>query len=326
MLKDTNIKISVIIPVYNSERYLNKCVESVLTQSYKNIECILIDDESSDLSPKICDFYKNKDSRVIVIHQKNSGQGGARNRGIDIATGDYIMFIDNDDMLPSDEVLNEMIQAIGDNDILIAKEKLFDRGVSLSILNARAKKLSHTGGGYLCAMLHLNMYTGTVWSKLYKKTLFTSHNILFQGNLICEDEDIIPRLYYETEKFAFLEKKCYERYRNPESQTNKMDEKTFMRKAHDRIVVSIQLKKYFQDKPLTRMQKKILCKHILGLYLQGVYFIKCLRSMDNIESMCAFVQETYDILLCGVKYMFLKYYFVAILFKVIGVKRTINFI
>ena len=317
-------KVSVIIPVYNSEKYLNKCIDSVLSQSYRNIECILIDDGSSDTSSVMCDYYRDSDPRVLVVHQENTGQGGARNRGLNIATGDYVLFIDNDDYLPSDEVINDMICAIGENDILISKEKIFGKDVSPELLDAKAKHISYTGGGYLCAMLQMGLYTGTVWSKLYKKALFVEHNILFRGNLICEDEDIIPRLYYETEKFAFLEKKCYERFKNPDSQTNKMDEKTFLRKASDRITVSIQLKKYFDEKNLTKQQKRILCKHIFGLYMQGIFFIKSLQNQDNIECMYQFVQSTYGILFDGLRYLLLKDYFVAVLFKIVGVNLTIK--
>ncbi|RKE95312.1 glycosyltransferase family 2 protein [Ichthyenterobacterium magnum] len=90
-------KISIIVPIYNVENYLVKCIDSIINQSYKNLEIILVDDESPDNCGKICDDYKLKDDRIVVIHQKNKGLSGARNSGLNIATGDYIAFVDSDD-------------------------------------------------------------------------------------------------------------------------------------------------------------------------------------------------------------------------------------
>ncbi len=102
-------KISVIVPVYNVEKYLSKCIDSILSQTYKNLEIILVDDGSPDSSPKICDKYKERDNRIKVIHKKNGGLASARNAGMDIATGKYIGFVDSDDMIAEDmyEVLLE---------------------------------------------------------------------------------------------------------------------------------------------------------------------------------------------------------------------------
>lgn len=96
--------ISVVIPIYNVEKYLNKCVDSVLNQTYKNLEIILIDDESPDNCGTVCDEYKVKYSNIKVIHKKNDGLGMARNSGIDLATGDYVYFLDSDDYIAENEI------------------------------------------------------------------------------------------------------------------------------------------------------------------------------------------------------------------------------
>lgn len=90
-------KVSVIVPVYNTEKYLPECIDSIINQSYLNLEIILINDGSTDNSSKICDEYASKDKRIIVIHKANGGQADARNAGLDIANGKYITFIDSDD-------------------------------------------------------------------------------------------------------------------------------------------------------------------------------------------------------------------------------------
>ena len=99
-----NAKISIIIPVYNVEDYLPQCIDSILIQSYKNIEIILVDDGSTDASGRICDDYAKSDNRICVIHTKNGGQSRARNIGIDSTKGEYITFVDADDTITTDYI------------------------------------------------------------------------------------------------------------------------------------------------------------------------------------------------------------------------------
>lgn len=94
-------KVSVVVPVYNAEKYIKACVNSIRNQSYTNLEIILVDDGSKDNSPQICDMFQKEDDRIKVIHKKNEGAGKSRNRGIEIATGDYLLFVDSDDYINS---------------------------------------------------------------------------------------------------------------------------------------------------------------------------------------------------------------------------------
>lgn len=113
-------KVSVIVPIYNAEQYLSRCIESILGQSFKELELILIDDGSTDKSGEICDYYKEIDSRVSVIHKKNEGVARARNDGIKTAGGDYVIFADADDVIPIDAYDNLYAEAIRTNaDIVI---------------------------------------------------------------------------------------------------------------------------------------------------------------------------------------------------------------
>lgn len=109
-------KVSIIVPVYNVEKYLNRCVESLLHQTLKEIEIILVDDESPDNSPKLCDDYASKDSRIKVIHKKNEGLGCARNSGLEIASGEYVAFIDSDDFIDTNAYFITYNKAI-ENDL-----------------------------------------------------------------------------------------------------------------------------------------------------------------------------------------------------------------
>ena len=96
--------ISVVLPIYNVEKYLNRCIKSIITQTYKNLEVILVDDGSPDHCPRICDEWAKKDARIKVIHKKNEGLGMARNTGIENATGEYICFVDSDDYIAPDTI------------------------------------------------------------------------------------------------------------------------------------------------------------------------------------------------------------------------------
>ena len=97
-----NPKVSIIVPVYNVEKYLDRCMESLLNQTLKDIEIILVDDGSPDNCPQMCDDYAKKDSRVKVVHKANAGLGYARNSGLDVATGEYVAFVDSDDYVELD--------------------------------------------------------------------------------------------------------------------------------------------------------------------------------------------------------------------------------
>ena len=123
-------KISVIVPVYNVERYLKRCIESIINQTYKDLEIILVDDGSTDSSGNICDEYKKIDKRISVIHKKNGGLSDARNEGLKVVTGTYIAFVDSDDFLDLDmyEYMQKNIEK-ENADIVICGTKIdYDNG------------------------------------------------------------------------------------------------------------------------------------------------------------------------------------------------------
>lgn len=183
--------ISVIVPVYNCERYLERCIESIIKQTYKNIEIILVNDGSTDNSGKICDLYAQKDSRVIVIHKENSGLPGARNVSIASARGKYIAFVDQDDFVKEDfvEILYDLVEA-NQADIAICA---YDRGKAnefpVSHNKTEVRVENYTAEEMLKNWHGKYKHQETVaWNKLYRKEVFDKYNICYPDGWCCGED------------------------------------------------------------------------------------------------------------------------------------------
>lgn len=172
-------KVSVIIPVYNAQKYLDECVQSVIRQTYHNLEIILVDDGSTDSSPEICDGYKTTDDRIIVIHKTNGGLSDARNRGLDVCTGDYVFFLDSDDYIVSDAIEQLVRSALIYNSDLV----VFNFSGKLSKAFSEHSDICDGKTAILRSFDHISYVTA--WSKLYSRNIFD--NIRFPVGIIHED-------------------------------------------------------------------------------------------------------------------------------------------
>ena len=122
------MKISVIVPVYNAENYLSRCVQSILSQNYKDFELLLVDDGSSDMSGSICDGFARLDARVKVWHQRNKGVSAARNQGMRMASGEWVTFVDADDMVDTDYLQNFVVDDLREDDIVFQGLRIVNGG------------------------------------------------------------------------------------------------------------------------------------------------------------------------------------------------------
>lgn len=207
-------KVSVIVPVYNVELYIDKCIDSIVNQSYKNIEIILVDDGSKDSSGKICDKYQNKDERIRVFHKVNGGLSSARNYGIKKATGDWYVFVDSDDWI--DKYMIQKLLMFADKmsvEIVCCGKVLVD-------LNGTAQKI-HTLENFCLSpekIIPLAVFDKEVgvsaWGKIYKKQLF--EDIRFPEGEIHEDVAIMYRLFMKCKKIGVINKALYFYRNNPE--------------------------------------------------------------------------------------------------------------
>lgn len=182
-----NILVSIIVPVYGTEAYLPECINSLCNQSHSNIEIILVDDQSPDRCPEICDFYANQDNRIKVIHQKNKGVSGARNAGLDLSTGEYIVFVDSDDEL-CPHAVEQLLQdaVLWDADIVSATYKNVDGSGNIIRDNEDGKCEVFRDDVPMLLSLQGKRNTESVWAKLFRREFIKDIRFV-EGKNINED-------------------------------------------------------------------------------------------------------------------------------------------
>lgn len=205
-----NELISVVVPIYNVEKYLKSCIDSIINQTYKNLEIILVDDGGTDKCPHICDEYENKDQRIKVIHKENGGLSDARNAGIKQAKGQYISFVDSDDDI-SPYMYNKLYKNIKQynadisvcNYVFIYDGNKYNQGKT-------NQTISMTSEEALDMLYDTNKYGNFAWNKLYKTTLF--NDIKFPYGKKYEDIFVMHELYNKANKLVFLDEGLYNYY------------------------------------------------------------------------------------------------------------------
>ncbi|MDD3360199.1 MAG: glycosyltransferase [Hespellia sp.] len=191
-------KISVIVPIYNTEKYLSKCVDSLLNQTYENIEIILVDDGSTDSSPKICNHYQDNYANIRVIHKKNGGLSSARNAGLNQANGQLIAFVDSDDSL-SPTMYSELYDALKnepDGCIVCGKYVRVDEGGNISDVKSAHEQSGKTTNEEFLRELLLHVGDASACTKLFPRALIG--DIRFDENKLNEDLlfmlELIPKI------------------------------------------------------------------------------------------------------------------------------------
>lgn len=217
-------KISIIVPVYNTEKYLDECIQSVLEQTYTNWELLLIDDGSTDSSGTICDKYAAEDSRILVFHKENGGVSSARNIGLAHAKGEWVIFIDSDDWI-DERYLYEILSEAENVDLVITGATLYDQGRKM-IRNTgiyKPTKVEKQSFDMLFASYDLHFRTSP-WGKLFKNNIIIKHHILFDEKMHhSEDAVFLYRylLYCESVHMHSGHHYCY-RYEQTDSLTKKV--------------------------------------------------------------------------------------------------------
>lgn len=215
-----NSCISIIIPVYNTSKYLRKTFDSILSQTYKEWELIAVDDGSTDESGSICDEYAKKEDRIKVVHKTNGGVSSARNKGIEQANGRYISFVDADDYLEQDfleTMLHGIEQYAAD---LVCCRVAFDS--KQGIRYQKASKISiFNQKESIVAMLLPNSFHGWPWNKMYKSSIIKENKLRFDENLkYCEDEVFVLQYIMYINKCTYIPDALYHYVQNEHSVNN----------------------------------------------------------------------------------------------------------
>ena len=269
-----NDLISVIVPIYNVEKYLSECIDSIINQTYKNIEIILVDDGSLDSCGAICDEYAKKDNRIKVIHKENGGLSDARNHGIDLAMGKYIAFVDSDDYI-NEQYLEKLYNAIIDNNTQVSqcnfisvddnKNEILRRGYTGNI---------KTKSGYdmikeMCTKKYWENII--IWNKLYSANLFD--DIRYPVGKIHEDEFVAPKILYNVDNIAIVKEYLYNYRKNQNSIMGKI----FKIERLDVLEAYEERLKFFEqkgEKELYELTMKTYLGKIRELYIKTQKYIE----------------------------------------------------
>jgi glycosyltransferase involved in cell wall biosynthesis len=261
--KEINMKmnelISVIIPVYNVEKYLYRCIDSVLTQSYTNLEIILIDDGSPDKCPEICDKYAKKDSRIQVIHQHNKGPSSARNAGLNIMSGQYVTFLDSDDFWHSDFLKILYSECISNSCDITECEYIHGTQSEFPPI-----PIDYSFQLYQKNIFILYKAKTITWGKLYKSNLWS--DIRFPIGKYYEDDFTTWKLYYKARQIALINIPLYYYFINQNS-TMQKNIKTVKMDFVDAYIERLDFFSKKGEKQLYNISKERLCTNLMLTYI-----------------------------------------------------------
>ena len=281
-------QVSIIVPVYQVEQYLRQCIDSILAQYFTDFELILVDDGSSDGSPEICDGYAQKYQNIHVIHQANQGPGAARNRGVEAASGEYIMFLDSDDMLDGENALRVLVSCAEDAqaDITVGNYRRFSEKGIEAVCEHGFSNGEDSGtaafryrGFYLCGHLAFN------WGKLYRKSFLLENQLTFQNYKLAEDKLYNLCCYVCHPRYGFTDESVVLYRRTENSLTSQNDEQF----AQNWICLIEEFTHFQEREKISGDNSDLIAFHIF----YGSFFIveQGLRRGDNLRGIVRRLRE-----------------------------------
>lgn len=260
--------ISIIVPIYNVERYLPTCVESLVNQTYQNIEIVLVDDGSPDNCPALCDEYAQIDNRVRVIHKANGGLSDARNAGLVEASGEYILFVDSDDYIESD-TCERFAERITDGvDILIGDAIVEGGKCNLKHIEP-SETVVYTGVDYLKHAMQECKAPMAVWLNVYRREFLLEHSLYFKKGILHEDEQFTPRVLMSARSVVVTGIVFYHYVIRDNSIMSRKDKR---QNAENMLSTMYEFDELLRSNPDTRLRKLIqdsLVAKYLKLYQTG---------------------------------------------------------
>lgn len=320
-MNNSNIKLSVIIPIYKVENLLNACIDSVLNQSYNNLEIILVDDGSPDKCPDICDKYARQDSRVKVIHKKNGGLSDARNLGIDSASGEYITFVDSDDFIWQSDSFEQAISYIIENrdaDIistpfLYCFDKKINQNPKFLISVDLATLSIYQAYEY---MIKKACFLISAWAKFIKKAFLIENNLYFQKGITSEDTEWYFRAMRVAKKIGSIKDPFYVyRQNRAGSITN---EKNYEKSINAKTYIIEKSLNFWKNDLNNKIAKLELsyCAYLWSICLAELYFVKDKSIIKKVKILSEI--KKYD--------LYKNFNLIKIFYNVFGLKITSKFL
>lgn len=286
-------RISVIVPVYNTEKYLQRCVQSILSQTYKDFELILVDDGSTDGSLNICKNFEAVDSRVRVISGANHGSSVARNIGLDAAVGEYLIFFDSDDWIELDMLSKMYTQAVSARADICACGFMFDDG------KGKQRKMLYPYQEEKHRDIYLlNSLYSSVWNKLVRRSLFSEHHIRFiPGVTVMDDWAVTTRLRFYSQKTVVVNECLYHYYNAPRISITM---NSVAKYPHSQMNVVDFLEHYFCEELKT---DETLRRTLGGIKLRAKYSILKYQSLGGVVAWKQIYRDSHKyILSCNEHY------------------------
>lgn len=311
-------KISVIVPVYNVEKYLKKCIESVMNQTYKNLEIILVDDGSTDMSSHICEEYKAMDGRVVVVHQENGGLAAARNTGLQVMSGDLVAFVDSDDWIEPDTYERMLEVKTNTGATVVCCEGIHTDGENLY---ERCFHCKPTGtvldGCEVVREILLDTIGSQVVKGLYERKCWES--IRFPVGMLYEDIPVTFRAFTYADKVAFLNEPFYKYRINPMSISGKPNP----RKPYD---IFKGFESHYEFAKEVYPDISVQCCSNAAHYAISTYMHFCTDATETLalyqEEVCQFLDENKKnidkgMIIATRRYALMIYYFSPRLFRIL---------
>ena len=249
----TDLLISVIVPIYNVEKYLDRCIESIVNQTYKNLEIILVDDGSPDNCPAMCDDWAKKDNRIKVIHKENGGLSDARNAGLDVFKGDWVLFVDSDDTIEADMAGDLLLAAITNNTqiAMCGMNICYEDGSSRPyVVSLKSEVISSEL--YLEHLYDCRGCFVVACNKIYNRSLFDTYR--FKKGILFEDAEVIYRIVHEAKAVSVLKKAYYNYFQI----SNSISRSSFNVKKLSIVDTMLEQKKFFLEHDLKTAYKNLL--------------------------------------------------------------------
>ena len=309
-----NVSVSIIVAIYNVDKYISRCIKSLIDQTYKNIEIILVDDGSVDNSPKICDAWALKDTRVRVIHKKNGGLSDARNAGLSVANGEYVCFVDGDDFIEKELVDQAYTSAKENNvDIVIYSNYVVTLGNVKMRHDLNFSKDVYRGKRDILQLFKESIGTMpnsssdydigfSPWGKLYKRDVLIKNGIKFQSErkLIYEDLMLLLDLIPCIKSAAIVNKPLYDYYQNSSSLTRSVDPNRFYKIKEQYYYLknnSPYREEIFLDKEILLRFKRTMLSYVRNCAMRTINDSHAYKNIKEIcqDSLCTEILSDYPV-------------------------------